>query len=431
MKKIIVIGIIYIFLTPIGSVTGINQNITKDKEIYYTNNIQQDITNLLNDVNESIISYYLEKFVSFGFKKTGSENASRTADWIKNEFKNIGLYTYFDEWKFPKYKDKNVIAVHNGTDSDSDAVILISAHYDTIGKSHGANDDGSGIAAMLTIANITINLNFNHSIRFIAVSGEEVGTYGSFYDARKSYLRGENIIAVLNIDMIGYANQSDEHIVQIFTQSRSEWIVELAEEMSEKYQNYFNIIPQHSMHYPADYESYYDLGFDGVQITQCKPEDAHWFHTPNDTLDKITYNYLANVTKLVLTMTCELAFKPIDVQVKITRPKEAYIYIFDFLLIRLPCYNLYTTRLRAITYLYGKTTVKLNITTDEEINSVYFGIDGYIIHIVKKPPYEWKIGTGLYGFFNLKGFHRITVCVTTNTGKTAQDEMDVYIVKML
>jgi hypothetical protein len=130
-------------------------------------------------------------------------------------------------------------------------------------------------------------------------------------------------------------------------------------------------------------------------------------------------------------MTCELAFKPIDVQVKITRPKEAYIYLFDYLLIRLPCYNLYTTRLRAITYLYGKTTVKLNITTDEEINSVYFGIDGYIIHIVKKPPYEWKIGTGLFQFFNLKGFHSITVCVTTNTGKTAQDEMDVYIVKML
>ena len=75
--------------------------------------------------------------------------------------------------------------------------------------------------------------------------------------------------------------------------------------------------------------------------------------------------------------------------------------------------------------------MELNITTNDEINSVYFGIDGYIRHIVKKPPYEWKIGTGLYGFFNLKGFHRITVCVTSNSGKTAQDEMDVYIVKIL
>ena len=63
--------------------------------------------------------------------------------------------------------------------------------------------------------------------------------------------------------------------------------------------------------------------------------------------------------------------------------------------------------------------------------SVYFGIDGYMREVVKEEPYEWKIGTELYKFFKLKGFHRITVCVTTETGKTAYDEMDVYIVKRI
>jgi len=325
----------------------------------------------------------------------------------------------------------NVIAVHNGTAPNSDAVILVSAHYDTIGNSPGANDDGSGIAAMLTIANITSNLNFNHTLRFIAVSGEEVGTYGSFADAKKAYCNKENIIAVLNIDMIGYANSSDEHIVQFFSPCRSEWIVDLARDMSEKHQNYFKIIPQHSMHYPADHESYYDLGYDGVQIVQCKPEDAHWFHTPEDTIDKITYTYLINVTKLVLSIACELAEKPIDVQVQITRPKEAYYYFLDYPLLKLPGFNLYRTRLRAMTYLHGRTTVKLNITTNEKINSVYFGIDGYVRHVVKEPPYEWKIGTEIYKFFQLKGAHRITVCVTTETGKTANDEMDVFIIRRI
>jgi len=429
-KKVIMVVSIILILTPVSTALSINQKIQSQKEIEKSE-IQKDIESLLNKVNKSIISNYLEKFVSFGFKMTGSENAHKAAVWIKSEFETLGYHTYFDNWKFPRYKDKNVIAIHNGTDLKSDAVILISAHYDTINGSPGANDDGSGIAAMLTIANLTKNINFNHTIRFIANSGEEVGTYGSFADAKKAYCRKENIIAVLNIDMIGYANESDEHLMQIFSQERSKWIAEYSEEIADKYKNCFNLNPVYTNQYPADHECYNDLGYDGVQYIQYKPEEATWFHTPGDTLDKITYPYLINITKLVLAVACELADRPIHVQVQITRPKEAYVYLFDIPIIKLPCYNLYFSKSRAITYIIGKTTVELNITTDEKISSVYFGIDGYLRHFVKEPPYEWKIGTELYKFFPLYGYHRITICVTTETGKTATDEMDILVLTQI
>lgn len=436
LKKFILIIIVIILLIaaiqliPINNVTGFDQD-NEDEETNEMINTQSEIEDLLNRVDESILSYYLEKFVSFGFKMTGSENADRAARWIREEFVNIGLTTYFDEWKFPQYKDKNVIGIHYGKDPTSDAVIVISAHYDTIGDSPGAVDDGSGIATMLTIANITRRIDFNHTIRFIAVSGEEVGTFGSFADAKKAYEKNENIIAVLNIDMIGHAEKSDEHIIQIFSPYRSEWIVDFAREIAQKHTSNFQIINQHTMHYPADHECYNDFGYDGIQFVQPKPEDAHYFHSPEDTLDKITYPYLVNVTKLILSIAYELADKPIDVQVQIIRPKEGYIYFLDRPILKLPCYNLVMSRLRAITYLFGRTTVELEITTDEEINSVYFGIDGYIRHGVKEPPYEWKMGTEMLKFFRLIGFHRITVCVTTNTGKIAQDEMDIFIVKLI
>lgn len=433
MRKILsIIGILLILLLPLGSTRGVQIRDTDSSDTsIQLRKISSDITTMLTQVNTTIITYYLEKFVSFGFKKIGSENCRNTAEWIHQEFETLGYYTYFDNWRFPRYKDRNVIAYHNGTNPDSDAVILISAHYDTIGHSPGANDDGSGIAAMLVIANITKNYGFNHTIRFIAVSGEEVGTYGSFADAKKAYSKGENIIAMLNLDMIGYANKSDEHIVQLFCPQRSQWIVDFTKDIAKKYASTFQITPQHTLHYPADHESYNDFGYDGVQFIQPKPEDATWFHTPADSLDKITYPYLLNVTKLVLAVTCELANHPIIVQVQIIRPKEAYVYFLSIPVKRLPCLNLYFTRIRALTYLYGRTTVELNITTNEQINSVYFGIDGYVRHIVNEPPYEWKIGTELYKFFRLKGFHRITVCVTTNMGNTAFDEMDVYIIKRI
>jgi hypothetical protein len=358
---------------------------------------------------------------------TGSENASKAAEWIHQEFKELGYYTYFDNWRFPKYADRNVVAMKNGTDVDSDAVFVISAHYDTIRQSPGANDDGSGVAALLAIANITASFSCNHTIRFIAVSGEEVGTYGSFWDAKHAYTAGENIVAVLNIDMIGYANASVEHLMQMFCPERSRWLVDFICEVAERYEAYFELLPLYTGQYPSDHKSYNDFGFDGVQFVQVEPEKATWFHSPDDTLDKITYPYLVNMTRLILAVACELAIQPIDLQVRITTPLEACFYLGDVPVLRLPCLNLFATRIRALTYIFGQATVQVNISTDEEIESVYFAIDGQLREYDNEPPYEWVIGEERFKFFVLYRFHRLSVCVTTTSGQVAMDEMDVYV----
>jgi len=65
----------------------------------------------------------------------------------------------------------------------------MSARYDCTSGSLGADDDGSGVAAVLASASIMSHYAFNHTIRFIAFSGEEVGTYGSFTYAKEAYER--------------------------------------------------------------------------------------------------------------------------------------------------------------------------------------------------------------------------------------------------
>jgi len=350
------------------------------------------------------------------------------------------LYTYFDYWKFPRFKDKNVIAINNGTDQTSDATILICAHYDTYTYprykeySVGAIDDGTGIAAMLAIANITKESSFNHTIRFVAVGAEEVGAYGSFADAKKAYWDDENIFAVLNIDSIGFDNTSEKkNIVELVGQSRSYWLADFIKDISEKYRSQFDVLPRFcGGNYPADQESYYDYGYDGIMFVQTQGEKymEDLWHTPYDTIDKVDFSYLEKITKLLLATACELAINPIDVQVRIITPMEGCIYIRNFP-IKLPCFNLVFSRIRALTYIIGKTTVKINITTNEEINSVYFGLDGYLRHACNEEPYEYTIRKGDFRFFfRGKNHHRLTVAVTTNTGKVATDEMDIYIVRI-
>jgi hypothetical protein len=429
LKKILIIGIVCFLILPLQTVLGISHNIRiLDEEQFDKTNVDPDIVKMIDQINEEILLYYLEKFVSFGFKEAGSENANNAAEWIKSEFEEIGLYTYFDHWKFPKYKDKNVIAINNGTDPTSDAVILICAHYDTAGESPGAIDDGTGIALMLAIANITKDASFNHTLRFIAAGCEEKGCYGSFADAKKAYWNDENIITVFNIDCIGFDNTSENNnIVQLQTSERSYWLFEFFKDISEKYKSQFDVKIQLSGFGPGDQESYKDYGYDVVAFIQAKPEMLlGLMHTPNDTIDKVNFTYLKKITKLILAATCELSIKPINVQVRIVSPKEGCIYIGN-LPVKLPGFNLHYNRLRAITYINGITTVKINLTSNEDVNSVYFGIDGCIRHLDNEAPYEYIIGKGfLSHIFKLRGHHRLTVYVMTCSGKVAYDEMDIF-----
>jgi len=441
-KKFIGFFIVVLLLCPIISGFGEStDNQTPDNERIGRINFNNDIISMINQVDENIIRNYLEDFVSFGYKKTGSKNCKLAAEYIYDKFLDFGLPTYFDNWWYPRYKirpkvlliDRNVVALHKGTNPDSDAIIIICAHYDTIGGSPGANDDGSGIAAMLSIAEILSQYSFNHTIRFIAFSGEEEGTFGSFYDAKQSYKRDENIIAVLNIDGVGFANNSDDgKIIQVFCQERSRWIVDYANDIAEKYDNYIDIKILYSLQWPADQESYNDYGYDAAQFIHPRLELYHWVHTPEDTIDKINFTYLTKVTKLLLATCAELAHNPIDVQIRITTPYEGRVYLLGLPVLRTPGFNLGLTRIRGLTYLMGKAKARVNITTDEEISTVYFGIDGYWIYICSEPPYEWRIGKKMYVLpFRLKGFHRLSVCVTTNKGNTAYDEMDIFIVKLI
>jgi hypothetical protein len=426
MKKLVIIGMFLLILAPFQSAIGVYQNITIDEnnQIYYTN-IESNIETMINQINHSILYGYLEKIVSFGIRFVGTENCRKAMEFINDEFRNLGLDSYIDEWKYSKYKCQNVIGTLNGTDSTSDAVFVLTAHLDTTKDSVGANDDGSGVASILTIANITSKYHFNHTIKFVIVSGEEKGTFGSFDYAKKAYNRNENIIANINLDSIG--NSTCGNILQARVPERSFKLYCFFQEITEKYQNFIDMKVQLTANTRIDNQAFVDYGYDAISFVQPKFSE-YPYHSPKDTLDKITYQYFENVTKLILASTVELAEKEIDVQVRFITPKEGYIYFLNQPILKLPGFNLFRTRLRGMTYLVGRSIARINITTKEEIISIIYSIDGNteIFNILTKEPYEWKIKKPTIQLFRLKGKHKLGVCVCTITGKTANDEMDFF-----
>ena len=192
-------------------------------------NITIDEAQLLNNI-KILASDSLE---GRGFSKPGNYKAQQL---IANEFKRLQLATvlengYIQEFTttykgvrrqrmFPvKGKDKNDTNVPDTTvvggnvigmiKGKSDKVIVITGHHDHLGIRdgkiyNGADDDASGTAAVITIADYFKDKTPNHTLVFATVDAEEAGMHGSAYLVKNFPLGKENIVLNVNMDMIAH-----------------------------------------------------------------------------------------------------------------------------------------------------------------------------------------------------------------------------------
>ncbi|MBX5438615.1 MAG: M20/M25/M40 family metallo-hydrolase [Thermoflavifilum sp.] len=126
----------------------------------------------------------------------------------------------------------NIIATLPGTDTADHRIFMASAHLDSrrsnvldsIGDAPGANDDGSGVAALLEIARIIAGQHFPATIKLVFFSGEEQGLYGSRHLAERAAQEGWPIAALLNNDIIGQSTasetlQQDNTRIRVFSET--------------------------------------------------------------------------------------------------------------------------------------------------------------------------------------------------------------------
>jgi len=381
-----------------------------------------DILTLIKSVNESRLTYFYKNLLKFGVRYTGTPNCSNAGNWIYEEFEKMGLDVEFHEWNYDIYESRNIVATLPGNDQNSNAIFILSAHYDTFQDSPGANDDGSGIVAIMTIAEILSSYSFNHTIRFIAFSGEEVGTYGSYIYAREAYNNEDNIVAVLNLDIIGFAETSfGGKIIRFFHESPSDWIASFAQEIALKYYNILNIAVESLPNYPgADNQAFVDYGYEGVWIAQHDSNRVG--HSPDDTFENINITYQMKTTKIMLAIITELAVKPINIQVIIKSPFEGMGYINNKPVIELSFPDNFFQRLRGITIVIGRPISTVEVICKDNIKYVVFSINDAFTLWDSEPPYEWKI-QGKY--YPLIGRHKLKVFAYSETGEYDTDEMEI------
>jgi len=223
MKKLVFHFILILILSPAGAQTIINRD--------------PEISRMVDEISAERIENYVRTLVSFhtrhnlSLRENPSQGIGAAWNWIKAEMeKSIPASQGRLEVKFEEYtaggkgqripypvKLKNVVATLRGTDSNDDRKILISAHLDSRVRldndstsfAPGADDDGSGIAAILEMVRIMSLRKFPATIIFMAVTGEEHGLYGARHMAAMAKSENWNIVAMLNNDMIGNSISSE------------------------------------------------------------------------------------------------------------------------------------------------------------------------------------------------------------------------------
>jgi Zn-dependent M28 family amino/carboxypeptidase len=211
-----------------------------------------EIKKMITEVKAESLENTVKKLVSFGTRHTLSDTKSKTRgigaaqQWVKSEFdkyalQSSGRLTSAIDYFTIKADGRriavdsqlgNVMATLKGTDPTDDRVLIISGHLDSRvtdvmdakSDAPGANDDGSGVAAMMELAKIMSKRTFPYTILFVAVTGEEQGLYGARHLAELAKKENWNIIAMLNNDMIGNSlssgtNLRDNTKVRVFSEA--------------------------------------------------------------------------------------------------------------------------------------------------------------------------------------------------------------------
>lgn len=259
------------------------------------------------------------KLVSFGPRPPASEGIHRSQDYIISQLKNVGCEVDQDDFHASTPKGdvqmKNIIAKAPGT---GQGIILLLTHYDTLGSVEnfvGAEDSASSTGLMIEMARQLCGKKGPNSVWIAFLDGEEAfvnwnqdndHTYGSRELAARMALSGDlkRVKAVILADMIGQYNLS------IQRQSNSpKWLNDLVWKTAARL-GYKDIFVSQETQTQDDHDPFLERGVPALDIIDLNDYiNAGYWHTTQDTLDKVSPRSVAIVGHVILESVDELQKK--------------------------------------------------------------------------------------------------------------------------
>lgn len=271
----------------------------------------------------------LEKFVDMLAIRIGERNVAlpealeQAAFWIESTLGpgNMGYVVERQVYEVEGREVRNLIAELPGSNRRNE-IVIVGAHYDTVLGSPGANDNGTGVAAMMALAQAFAGDRQERTVRFVAFVNEEPPYFhtdlmGSRVYARRCRGRKEKIVAMISLETIGYFSNA-EGSQQVPPgldgrfPSRGNFLAFVANEESRYLADSARVAFMNTSKIPAlagafpvevpgvawsDHWSFWQEGYPGVMVTDTAPYRYSHYHKASDTPDKIDFEQFTDAVR--------------------------------------------------------------------------------------------------------------------------------------
>ena len=243
------------------------------------------------------------------------------AAYIERGLAAAGYAVRREEFRSDIAPVRNLVVEIPGT-SRRDEILVVGAHYDSVRGAPGANDNGSGVAAVLELARAFRGWQPARTWRLVLFVNEEppfyrTGQMGSRVHAERARSRGERIVAMYSLETIGWYSDApgSQHYpfpFSWFYPDRGDFLAFVANLPSRgllhatiaAFRTHAQF-PSDGLAAPAlipgvdwsDHGSFWEVGYAGVMVTDTAPYRYPHYHTAQDTPDKVDYERLARVVR--------------------------------------------------------------------------------------------------------------------------------------
>jgi Zn-dependent M28 family amino/carboxypeptidase len=242
------------------------------------------------------------------------------AQYIRVFWENTGYEVHTQTFTVQDIACHN-LAVEISGHTKPEEIVVVGAHYDTVSWAPGANDNGSAVAALLELSRLFSSASTSRTVRFVAFTNEEppffkTGSMGSLVYAKACQKRKENIVAMVCLETIGYyrgARKTQKYPIpfSFFYPDTGNFIAVVGNLGSKPLVKSFTRRFMEESDFPiecvatfgfltgidwSDHWSFWHCGYPAIMITDTALFRYPYYHSSEDTPDKIDYPRLARVT---------------------------------------------------------------------------------------------------------------------------------------
>ena len=264
-------------------------------------------------------------------RQTGTQGEKVAAEYIANRFEALGLQPkgtdgYYQTFSFKPKTDPHQEVIYQVKDGDStitginvlgfldngaENTVIIGAHYDHLGYGaegslyrekdkaihNGADDNASGVAVMLDLANKLRDKNNRNNYLFMAFSGEEMGLLGSNYFTKNPSIDLTKANYMLNMDMVG--RLKNDGTLAVYGLGTSPILKQTVKANNEK----FTIIENESGVGPSDHTSFYNSDIPVLHFFTGQHQD---YHKPSDDVERLNFEGMATISDYIFDIISDL-----------------------------------------------------------------------------------------------------------------------------